>query len=121
MFKPEHYSGRASELEALAKGISDLTTREMCLELARRFRDIANVKNLTQQSDIEVVHLAYSGQPIERRPYDCNCQGANDYQGANPKARDAIKEDIKSAAEAMRIDGTITMRWPYLLGSTRLP
>jgi hypothetical protein len=42
----------------MAKGITDLTTREMCIELARRFRDIANVKSVTQQSDIEVVHLA---------------------------------------------------------------
>ena len=42
-------------------------------------------------------------------------------EAQNPKARDAIKEDIKSAAEAMRIDGTITMRWPYLLASARLP
>jgi hypothetical protein len=30
----------------------------MCIELARRFRDIANVKSVTQQSDIEVVRLA---------------------------------------------------------------
>ena len=58
MFPPSYYSQRAAELEALAKGISDLTTREMCLDLARRFRDIANVKSVTQQSDIEVVHLA---------------------------------------------------------------
>ena len=28
------------------------------MELARRFRDIANVKRVTQQSDIEVVQLA---------------------------------------------------------------
>ena len=58
MFPPSYYSQRAAELETMAKGISDLTTREMCLDLARRFRDIANVKSLTQQSDIEVVHLA---------------------------------------------------------------
>ena len=30
----------------------------MWLELARRFRDIANVKSVTQQSDTEVVQLA---------------------------------------------------------------
>jgi len=42
----------------MAKGITDLATREMCLDLARRFRDIANVKSVTQQSDIEVVQLA---------------------------------------------------------------
>jgi hypothetical protein len=42
----------------MAKGITDLATREMCLELARRFRDIANVKSVTQQSDAEVVSLA---------------------------------------------------------------
>jgi hypothetical protein len=41
----------------MAKGISDLTTREMCLELARRFRDIANVKSITNQSDTDVVRL----------------------------------------------------------------
>jgi hypothetical protein len=58
MFPPSYYSDRAAQLEAMAKGITDLTTREMCLELARRFRDIANVKSVTQQSDIEVVHLA---------------------------------------------------------------
>ena len=58
MFSPSYYSERAAELEAMAKGITDLATREMCIELARRFRDIANVKSVTQQSDIEVVHLA---------------------------------------------------------------
>jgi hypothetical protein len=58
MFPPSYYSERAAELEGMAKGITDLATREMCLELARRFRDIANVKSLTQQSDIEVVRLA---------------------------------------------------------------
>jgi hypothetical protein len=58
MFPPSYYSQRAAEVETMAKGITDLTTREMCLELAQRFRDIANMKSLTQQSDIEVMHLA---------------------------------------------------------------
>ena len=58
MFAPSYFSQRATELEAMAKGISDLATREMCLEPARRFRDIANVKNVTLHSDIEVVQLA---------------------------------------------------------------
>jgi|tagenome__1003787_1003787.scaffolds.fasta_scaffold20857557_3 hypothetical protein len=58
MFSSSYYSERAAELEAMANGITDLTTREMCLGLARRFRDIANVKNITQQSDIEVVQMA---------------------------------------------------------------
>jgi hypothetical protein len=58
MFAPSYYIQRAAELEAMAKGITDLATREMCLDLARRFRDIANVKSVTQQSDIEVVQLA---------------------------------------------------------------
>ena len=58
MFPPSYYSQRAAELEAMAKGITDLATREMCLELARRFRDIANVKSITQQSDTEIVSLA---------------------------------------------------------------
>ena len=58
MFIPSYYVERAAELEAMAKGIADLATREMCLELARRFRDIANVKSVTQQTDIEVMALA---------------------------------------------------------------
>ena len=58
MYAPSYYIDRAAELEAMAKGITDLATREMCLELARRFRDIANVKSVTQQSDAEVVSLA---------------------------------------------------------------
>lgn len=58
VYLPSYYNQRAAELEAMANGITDLTTREMCLELARRFRDIANVKSVTHQSDIEVVHLA---------------------------------------------------------------
>ena len=58
MFAPSYYTQRPAELEAMAKGITDLATREMCLELARRFRDIANVKSITQQSDAEIVSLA---------------------------------------------------------------
>jgi hypothetical protein len=37
-----------------------------------------------------------------------------------PQAREAIKQQIRAAAEAMRTDGKITMRWPYLLVSARL-
>ena len=68
MFAPSYYSQRAAELEAMAKGITDLATREMCLELARRFRDIANVKSITQQSDAEIVQLgrAHGGEGPRR-------------------------------------------------------
>jgi ubiquinone/menaquinone biosynthesis C-methylase UbiE len=38
-----------------------------------------------------------------------------------PEAREAIKRDIMSAVETMRVDGTITMRWPYLIASGRRP
>ena len=57
MFIPSYYLQRAAELETMAKGITDLATREMCLDLARRFRDIANVKSITEQSDTDVVRL----------------------------------------------------------------
>ena len=40
-------------------------------------------------------------------------------EAQTPQARDAIKQDIKVAAEKMRVDGKITMRWPYLLASAR--
>jgi len=36
MFPPSYYNQRAAQLEAMASRITDLTTREMCLELARR-------------------------------------------------------------------------------------
>ena len=58
MFSPSYYSERATELEAMAKGITDLATREMCLDLARRFGDIANLKSVTQQTDVEVIQMA---------------------------------------------------------------
>lgn len=58
MSSPSHYIQRATELEMMANGITDLATREMFLELARRFRDIVNVKSITQQSDTDVVCLA---------------------------------------------------------------
>jgi SAM-dependent methyltransferase len=37
-----------------------------------------------------------------------------------PQAREAITQQIRAAAEAMRADGKIRMRWPYLLVSARL-
>lgn len=37
-----------------------------------------------------------------------------------PQARDAIKQQIRASAEALRADGKIAMRWPYLLVSARL-
>jgi SAM-dependent methyltransferase len=33
------------------------------------------------------------------------------------QARDAIRKAIKAGAEAMRVDGAIVMRWPYLLAT----
>ena len=36
-----------------------------------------------------------------------------------PDARDAIREEIGSRADSMRVDGKITMRWPYLIASAR--
>ena len=59
MYTPSYYIDRAAELESLAKGITDLATRTLCLELAQRFRDIAQMKSMTNtQPDSEVMHLA---------------------------------------------------------------
>ena len=59
MYTPSYYIERAAELESLAKGITDLATRTMCLELAQRFRDIAKLKSMAgTPSDIEVERLA---------------------------------------------------------------
>ena len=57
MFAPSYYSQRAAELEAMAKGITDLATREMCLEL-RAVSVTSQRKSITQQSDAEIVSFA---------------------------------------------------------------
>jgi len=53
-FKPEHYSERASDLEAAAKLVSDAKIRAVYLELARSFRRNADLARL----DCESVQLA---------------------------------------------------------------
>ena len=59
MYTPSYYIDRAAELESLAKGITDLATRSMCLDLAQRFRNIAQMKSMTNtQPDKEVERLA---------------------------------------------------------------
>ena len=57
----------------------------------------------------ELLDLIYKG--IVRAPMIIEAQ--------TPQAREAIKQEIRSEAEAMRADGKITMRWPYLLASAR--
>lgn len=82
--------------------------------MAHGFRNISLQKRTalwTGNTGDQLLALIYKA--IVRAPMIIEAQ--------TPEARDAIKQDIKSAAEAMRIDGMITMRWPYLLASARLP
>jgi len=59
MFGPEHYSARASELEAEAKRLIDSRIRDSYLELARSFREMANLASLARAAkDDEIVCLA---------------------------------------------------------------
>jgi hypothetical protein len=59
MFEPDHYSRRASELESEAKRMSDSPVRESYLELARSFREMANLASLARAAkDDEIVCLA---------------------------------------------------------------
>jgi hypothetical protein len=59
MFGPEHYSARASELEAAAKGVTNASIRASYLELAQRFREMAKIASLSQTaSDAEIESLA---------------------------------------------------------------
>jgi hypothetical protein len=51
MFGPEHYSARACELEHQAKYVGDANLREGCLNLARVFRQMANLASLAQSAD----------------------------------------------------------------------
>ena len=49
MFTPEHYAARASELEAAAELVSDKNVRATYLELARSFREMADVRRESGQ------------------------------------------------------------------------
>jgi hypothetical protein len=59
VFGPKHYSLRAAELEAAAQQVSDAAIRASYLELARGFREIANLASLAGNAkDDEIVRLA---------------------------------------------------------------
>ena len=58
MFRPEHYSARAFELETAAARVSDPNIRASYLELALGFRKMANFASLGGNSKTgDVVHL----------------------------------------------------------------
>jgi ubiquinone/menaquinone biosynthesis C-methylase UbiE len=81
---------------------------------ARGFRNVSIQKRTalwTGTSGEQI--LALIDKAIVRMPIIIEAQA--------PQARDAIKQAIRAAAEAMRADGKITMRWPFLLASARLP
>lgn len=57
----------------------------------------------------DLLELLYKG--IVRAPMLIDAQ--------QPQAKEAIKADLRAGAEAMRKDGTIRMRWPYLIVTAR--
>lgn len=82
--------------------------------MAQGFRNISIQKRTALwvgTSGEQILALIYKA--IVRTPMIIEAQA--------PQARDAIKQQIRAAAEAMRVDGKITMRWPYLLVSARRP
>jgi len=59
MFTPTYYLQRAAELEALAERAPDSALPEGYQNLARAFRDMANMASVSQsQSDEEALRLA---------------------------------------------------------------
>jgi len=59
MLGPEHYIARASELEAEAKRASNSSIRGSYLDLARSFREMANLASLARSAEkAEAVSLA---------------------------------------------------------------
>ena len=59
MFGPDHYTARASELEVAASRVSDSAIRASYLELARNFREMANLASLAPNAkDAEACRLA---------------------------------------------------------------
>jgi hypothetical protein len=63
VFGPEHYSARASELEAAGERISDLSIRMSYLELARSFREMAKLASLTPRRTETDVDQAAGSAP----------------------------------------------------------
>jgi hypothetical protein len=67
-FTLSHYLQQAAEFEILAAAASDRATRTDYLELAERYRDMANLAGFSQmQTDEESVRLAermVAGQPV---------------------------------------------------------
>ncbi len=63
----------------------------------------------TGASGNDLLELLYKG--IVRAPMLIEAQ--------DPYAREAIRKDIRTSAEAMRRDGEIRMRWPYLIVTAR--
>jgi hypothetical protein len=58
MFGREHYNARSSELEAAAKAVTNANIKASYLELARRFREMANFASVAGNSSAdEVVRL----------------------------------------------------------------
>jgi hypothetical protein len=61
MFGPDHYSSRASELEAEAERVFDQNIRRSYLELARSFREMANLASLARDAkNDQIICLAES-------------------------------------------------------------
>ncbi len=63
----------------------------------------------TGTSGDDLLELLYKG--IVRAPMLIDAQ--------KPQAREAIRENLRTSAEAMRKDGKIRMRWPYLIVTAR--
>lgn len=79
---------------------------------AQGFRNIVMEKRLalwTGTTGDQLLALIYKA--IVRVPMLIEAQ--------TPRAREAIKQELRAAADAMRTDGRITMRWPYLIASAR--
>jgi hypothetical protein len=62
VFGREHYAARASELEAAGERISDLSIRMSYLELARSFREMANLASLSPRPS--EVDLDQAARPV---------------------------------------------------------
>jgi hypothetical protein len=71
MFRPDHYNRRANELEEEAKRARDADIRAGYLDLARAFREMANLASLAQNAadDDEAIHLAERMVGKDPRPY----------------------------------------------------
>ncbi|HUS98001.1 MAG TPA: hypothetical protein VMX97_14835, partial [Hyphomicrobiaceae bacterium] len=88
-----------------------------------RFADKSEAKSVLESSGFEAIDVhkhealwvGANGNQLLELLYKGIVRAPMLIEAQAPKARALIKEQIRSNAEAMSVDGEIRMRWPFLI------